>query len=108
MPLISTHNKAHMVVRLMPAMTLASFLLSGCACVEDEWDALFISDAEARGFSDGKSCDSRALLKRSKTFAEFAARADPHELEIARLEAERDCYRAAATRARRQATLIKS
>jgi hypothetical protein len=79
------------------AVTLASLAASGCACDGDDWTA---DVAEAATTENAPNCDFGNLDQHSKASATLAERADPRLLEIARLEAERDCYKAAETKAR--------
>ena len=79
------------------AVTLVSLTSAGCACNGDEWIA---DTAEAAAIENAPNCDFGNLDQRSKASATLAERADPRLLEIARLEAERDCYKAAEARAR--------
>jgi hypothetical protein len=74
--------------------------LTVSGCVEAEWDAAFTSPFESGLFSEPQTCEPVSQSNPSKTWAAFAGRADPKLLEIARLEAERDCYRALERRAR--------
>ena len=79
------------------AVMLVSLTIAGCACDGDEWIA---DAAEAAAIENAPDCDFSKLDQRSKASAALAERADPRLLEIARLEAERDCYKAAEARAR--------
>lgn len=79
------------------AVTLVSLTTAGCACDGDEWTA---DTAEAAVIENAPNCDFGSLDRRSRASAALAERADARLLEIARLEAERDCYKAAEARAR--------
>jgi hypothetical protein len=79
---------------------IAALLLSGCACSAADWDPTTVSRAKALGAIAEPNCDGDQLARYSKASSSFMERADPLMLEIARLEAERDCYRAAERRAR--------
>lgn len=95
--------------RLLAASIMA-LALAGCAWTEAdwaEWDAAFVTPAQAETLSEPRACESRNLAGLSKTSAALVGRADPHILEIARLEAERDCYKALELRARRRLEEIK-
>ena len=83
------------------AVALATLTLAGCACDDAAWKADIAGDAEAATLDGAPNCDFDSLDRRSKVSATLAERADPHLLEIARLEAERDCYKAAEARARK-------
>lgn len=76
------------------AGALPAILLAGCACDDNLWEADIASSADAAEYAETLDCDVRALGLPS----EYARRADPETLEIARLEAERDCYKDAAAR----------
>jgi hypothetical protein len=78
-------------------VTLASLTAAGCACDGDDWTA---DVAEVATIENAPNCDFGGLDQRSKASAALAERADPRLLEVARLEAERDCYKAAEARAR--------
>ena len=84
------------------AVALATLTLAGCACDDADWKADIAGDAEAATLDGAPNCDFDSLDRRSKVSATLAERADPHLLEIARLEAERDCYKAAEARARKR------
>ncbi len=79
------------------AVALVSLTASGCACDGDDWTA---DVAEAATTENAPNCDFGDLDQHSRASATLAERADPRLLEIARLEAERDCYKAAETKAR--------
>jgi hypothetical protein len=87
---------------LLVAIALATLPLAGCACDEAAWKADIAGDAEAATLDAAPNCDFDSLDRRSKASAALAERADPRLLEIARLEAERDCYKAAEARARKR------
>ena len=95
----------HMTVRLatrarrsvpsLIAFALSTLTLAGCACDDAGWKT-------AVAYNSGAPyCDFDSLDRRSKVSAALVERADPNLLEIARLEAERDCYKAAEARARK-------
>lgn len=86
--------------RMRVAAALASLVLCGCACGETDWDTAVFAGAEASEALAVPDCDAGNLARFSKISADLVGRADPHMLEIARLEAERDCYKAAERRAR--------
>jgi hypothetical protein len=79
------------------AVMLASLTAGGCACDGDDWTA---DVAESETIKSAPNCEFDTLDQGSKASAALAERADPRLLEIARLEAERDCYKAAEARAR--------
>ncbi len=79
---------------------IATLLLPGCACSDADWDAAVGSRAEASGAMSEPDCDGEPLAQFSKATSSLMGRADPLMLEIARLEAERDCFKAAGRRAR--------
>jgi hypothetical protein len=88
---------------LLVAVAFAAPSLAGCACDDAEWrTAVIAGDAEAATPDGAPNCDFGSLNRLSKASATFAERADPKLLEIARLEAERDCYKAAEVRARQR------
>jgi hypothetical protein len=87
---------------LFVAVALATLTLAGCACDDADWKADIAGDAEAATLDGAPNCDFDSLDRRSKASAALAERADPRLLEIARLEAERDCYKAAEARARKR------
>jgi len=84
------------------AVALAMPVLAGCACDDAGWKTVVAVNAEAAMLDGAPNCDFGSLDRFSKTSATLAERADPHLLEIARLEAERDCYKAAEKRARQR------
>ena len=93
------HNqREHLRVspRLLVAVALATLTLTGCACDDAEWITVVAADPGA------PSCNFDSLDRRSKASAALVERADPNLFEIARLEAERDCYKAAEARARKR------
>jgi hypothetical protein len=77
------------------AFALATLTLAGCACDEAGWKT------DVAYNSGTPYCNFDSLDRRSKASAALVERADPNLLEIARLEAERDCYKAAEARARK-------
>jgi hypothetical protein len=79
------------------AVMLASLTAGGCACDGDDWTA---DVAEAATIENAPNCEFSSLDQRSKASAALAERADSRLLEVARLEAERDCYKAAEAKAR--------
>ena len=85
--------------RLLVAAALASLTLAGCACDEANWKTEVVS------LTGPPNCAFNSLEHRSKASANLVERADPKLLEIARLEAERDCYKAAEARARKRIEL---
>ena len=87
---------------LVVAVALATPTLAGCACDDPGWKAVVAVNAEAATPDRAPNCDFGSLDRLSKASATFTERADPHLLEIARLEAERDCYKAAEIRARQR------
>ena len=86
-----------LTARLLLAVALAA--LGGCACEKEDWKTQVVS---ANG---APNCGFAGLKRRSKVSAALVERADPNLLEIARLEAERDCYKAAEARARQRVEL---
>ncbi len=94
-------KRFHLTTWLCAAIALATLMLAGCACDDADWKAIVPGDAEATAI-DPPHCDYDNLDQSSKSSAALAERADPNLLAIARLEAERDCYKAAEARARRQ------
>jgi hypothetical protein len=86
-----------LTTRLLVAVALAA--LGGCACENEDWKTEVVSATGA------PSCNFASLERRSKVSAALVERADPNLLEIARLEAERDCYKAAEARARQRVEL---
>jgi hypothetical protein len=82
---------------LITAVALAS-ALGGCACEDRGWQTVVAVNAEPLG--PPPNCDFSNLERLSKSTASLAGKADPRLLEVARLEAERDCYKAAAAAAR--------
>jgi hypothetical protein len=84
------------------AVAVAMPALAGCACDDAGLKTVVAVNAEAATLDGAPNCDFGSLDRISKTSATLAERADPHLLEIARLEAERDCYKAALARARRR------
>lgn len=82
------------------ALIATALLMSGCACGGADWDPMVVSDAEASETLAAHDCEADKRAQFSKVSAGFMERADPLMLEIARLEAERDCYKAAERRAR--------
>jgi hypothetical protein len=87
---------------LLVAVALATPPLAGCACDDTGWKTVVAANAEAATLEGAPNCDFGSLDRISKASAPLAERADPHLLEIARLEAERDCYKAAEVRARQR------
>jgi hypothetical protein len=85
----------------------ASLALSLGGCVEAGWDAAFTDPFEAETYSGPQTCEPEAQFKPSKTWSALVGRADPKLLEIARLEAERDCYKALERRARLRLAELK-
>jgi hypothetical protein len=75
--------------------------LAGCACEDDGWQTVVAANAEAATLGP-VNCDFTNLNRLSKVSATLTQQADPRLLEIARLEAERDCYKAAVERARQR------
>jgi type IV pilus biogenesis protein CpaD/CtpE len=88
-------------------MAAAAGLLAGCACEDDVWTTAVATEPEAVKVAALETCDASPLPRLSKSAAELSARADPAMLEIARLEAERDCYKAAAFAAYQRSEVIK-
>lgn len=86
---------------LLMAVAVAVPALAGCACDDAGWKAVVAVNAEAAPLEAAPNCDFGDLDRLSETSAALAGRADPKLLEIARLEAERDCYKAAEEKARR-------
>ena len=93
------------VLALIVAATTA--LLSGCACADDFWAMAVAREPGRAKVAVLENCDASPLPRLSKSAAELSARADPAMLEIARLEAERDCYKAAAFAAYQRSEMIK-
>jgi hypothetical protein len=85
-----------LATQLLVAAALAALTLTGCACDDAEWKTVVAADSGA------PNCDFDNLDRRSKASAALVERADPNLLEIARLEAQRDCYKAAEAKARRR------
>lgn len=85
----------------------ASLALSLGGCVEADWDAAFTSSFETEYDSGPQTCEPQSQYSPSKTWSALAGRADPKLLEIARLEAERDCYKALERRARLRLAELK-
>lgn len=84
--------------RKLLAVSLATLMLCGCACDEQDWEAIVVSEAEASESASNPDCESANLARVSKASADLVGRADPQTLELARVEAERDCYKAAVQR----------
>ena len=80
--------------------SVCALSLLGCACSETEWDGMYATPEDVQLLPAGGRCEFGNLAHVSRTSAALAGRADPHMLELARLEAERDCYKAAAREAR--------
>ena len=79
--------------------------LAGCVGNDADWDAFF---EEPEYFAlDAPDCQIKDLARLSKTSANLAGRADPQMLELARLEVEKDCYRAAAIAARQRLSALE-
>jgi hypothetical protein len=93
----STALTTSLTARLLVVVALAA--LGGCACENDNWKTEVVSATGA------PSCSFASLERRSKVSAALVDRADPNLLEIAKLEAERDCYKAAEARARQRVEL---
>ena len=94
--------------RLLLAAPFASLSLIGCAC--DDWypdTYTTAADTEALLHIDAPECDVKSLKHLSTAAAPLVERADPRLLEAARLEAERDCYKAAETRSRKRLEALK-
>jgi hypothetical protein len=90
------------------ALIATAVLMSGCACNDADWESMVVSDAGAFETLAAPDCEGDKRAQFSKASAGFMERADPLMLEIARLEAERDCYKAAERRARELALKLKS
>ena len=86
---------------LLVAAALVTPVLAGCACEDNGWQAVVAANAETAALPP-VNCDFSNLNRLSKVSATLAQQADPRLLEIARLEAERDCYKAAVERARQR------
>jgi hypothetical protein len=88
-------------------VSLATLPLAGCACEDLNWEAIIATVAEAAAFDAPTNCNADGLARLSKASAALAERADPYLLDIARLEAERDCYKAAEVRARQHLQALR-
>ena len=93
-------------VRLM-ILAATTALLAGCACDDEFWMMAAANEPDGARVTSLADCNARPLPRLSKAAAELSARADPATLEIARLEAERDCYKAAAFAAVQRSAAIK-
>jgi hypothetical protein len=93
----SAMSTSTFTARLLVFVALAA--LGGCACENEDWKTEVVSATAA------PSCNFASFERRSKVSAALVERADPNLLEIARLEAERDCYKAAEARARQRVEL---
>ena len=82
------------------AISLAAQMLGGCACTGLEWEGVLATEAEASGAGTLAECEAGDLASFSAASAEFAGRADPRMLAVARREAERECYEATTRRGR--------
>ena len=85
----------------------ATVLLSGCVCEDGRWmDGTWMANTDISYVSDHPdpppNCDIVRVARYSKSSAAIAERADPLLLEAARLEAERDCYKAAEAQLRQR------
>ena len=85
----------------------AALVLGGCVCEDGRWmDGTWMADTDVSYVSDHPdpppSCEIVRVAHYSKSSAAIAERADPLLLEAARLEAERDCYKAAEAKLRQR------
>ena len=80
------------------AVTFLTFALMGCVCEDGVWmDGAWL---EAEGAERPGGCDIIGMTGYSKSSLTLAERADPQLLEAARLDAERDCNKAAEIKSR--------
>ena len=94
------------------ALTFATVALSGCVCEDGVWmDGSWMASTEVNYVSDHPdpppNCNIVRMTRFSKSSAAIAERADPLLLEAARLEVERDCYKAAEARTRQRLDTLK-
>lgn len=82
-------EEAKTVLKVVTAIFCCA--LSGCACLEDEWNTYVNFDAEASEYDAGASCPGDALRQRSGVSADLAAVADPALLDAARRDAGASC-----------------
>jgi hypothetical protein len=69
--------------------------LSGCACLDEDWHAYVMYEAEAAEYETEKPCTKDPLKNLSGISAELYESADPALLKAARREAEYPCKGAA-------------
>jgi hypothetical protein len=65
--------------------------LTGCACLEEDWNTYVMFEAEAAGYEAEELCSEDPLKNRSNISAELYKSADPALLMAARREADAPC-----------------
>lgn len=86
-------------LRVVCVMGMAAQGLSGCACLDDDWHAYVMYEAETGEYEPEKSCAKDPLKNLSGISSELYKIADPALLNAARREVEHPCKGAAAENA---------
>lgn len=97
------HRRWPPAFKPLAAALVAAQIAVGCAEYEHEWQPLMYLHAEIADGLAETYCSVRLLFSPASQSSEFAARADPKLLELARRDARRACLKGLEARGEERA-----